>query len=144
MSRTFFVKHWKSIPRPTCCEQIVEHPIIHLSSVTVNGEPESPKWFMTCETPYPRNVHKDKNQKPNNQFSLCAQGIQMSRCPFCGTRLPEVELKSLRMPQKICVITDGGYYCDTCNKRLDSCRCYPSEAKYKAMYKNMDDTGEHE
>lgn len=130
MSRTFFVKHWKSIPRPECCSKILECPVIYLSSTTVEGEQENPRWYMDCEIPYPRNAHKYLPTE-EGQISLYLQPIEMINCPFCTKKLPEIELKTTKIPKKIRMITDGGYYCDCCKKRLQNCKCYPSEAKYQ-------------
>lgn len=128
MSRSCTIKHWKSLPRPTCCTKIIDYPIINLASTTTEGEAENPRWLMQVETPYPRNIHRESNV--NGYFDFVPQNIEMDKCPFCSTKLPEVELKT-RMPKNIMTITDGGYYCDTCKDRLNCCDCYPSEAKYK-------------
>ena len=45
-------------------------------------------------------------------------------CPFCGAKLPEIVRKA-RPPSPIMRCTDGGYYCDTCEERLQSCTCWP-------------------
>lgn len=47
-------------------------------------------------------------------------------CPYCGQKLPKMVLKKAP-PQNshLCTVTDGGYYCDTCNERLDACICDP-------------------
>lgn len=47
---------------------------------------------------------------------------EVAFCPFCGSKVPEVQLRA-DPPAKICVITDGGYYCGTCEERLMCCRC---------------------
>jgi uncharacterized protein with PIN domain len=43
-------------------------------------------------------------------------------CPYCGTKLPKIKRKA-HISEDICVITDGGYYCDTCQDRLNNCLC---------------------
>jgi|TARA_Y100000034_G_scaffold113159_1_gene147825 hypothetical protein len=53
--------------------------------------------------------------------------VRVEFCPFCGDELPDVERRP-KPPKRLCVISDGGYYCDTCEtstgkKRLDACRC---------------------
>lgn len=53
-------------------------------------------------------------------------------CPCCGSHLPAVRMKSVQSPS-LCVCTDGGYYCDTCNERLDCCWCDPIESAYELV-----------
>jgi hypothetical protein len=122
MSREYSLKHWKSLPRPNCCEKIVENPIIHLSALTIEGEREVPKWIMDIQIPYSKNV--------SNQVVFIGSYMEMINCPFCAAKLPEVELKT-KIPQKVLSITDGGYYCNSCKERCQCCRCYPMEAKYQ-------------
>jgi len=47
---------------------------------------------------------------------------EISICPSCGVKLPSVKLRK-EPPHPIVSITDGGYYCDTCTKRLIACEC---------------------
>lgn len=53
-------------------------------------------------------------------------------CPYCGTKMPEIRLKD-SPPVPIREITDGGYYCDTCEERLIGCGCWPTEAKFEVV-----------
>lgn len=50
----------------------------------------------------------------------------VDHCPFCGKKVPEV-VKYSCPPPWIRIISDGGYYCDTCGERLMSCGCSPPE-----------------
>jgi hypothetical protein len=60
-----------------------------------------------------------------DQLMIYTQG-QHLHCPFCGKPVPQIERKpDSRQPKKVQEITDGGYYCDTCNKRANECRCPP-------------------
>jgi hypothetical protein len=52
----------------------------------------------------------------------CNTEVQANFCPFCGTKVPEI-VRRKNSPSKVISISDGGYYCDTCEKRLDSCTC---------------------
>ena len=52
-------------------------------------------------------------------------------CPFCGTKVPPVRLRK-DPPKKICVILDGGYYCATCEERLQACNCHLPERMWEA------------
>ena len=51
-----------------------------------------------------------------------SDSARIAFCPFCGTKVPGVRLRR-NPPKKICVVLDGGYYCATCEERLDSCNC---------------------
>jgi hypothetical protein len=69
-----------------------------------------PLWTMHVKTFVTRREHADQGS------------AHVSFCPFCGTKVPGVRLRK-NPPKKICVILDGGYYCATCEERLDSCDC---------------------
>lgn len=53
-------------------------------------------------------------------------------CVACGTKLPDLQLKQSQAPT-LCVVTDGGYYCDTCGERIQSCWCDPLESAYEVV-----------
>lgn len=52
-------------------------------------------------------------------------------CPFCGVPVPGLRLRA-RPPRRVCATLDGGYYCDTCARRLIECRCAPPERLWEA------------
>lgn len=52
-------------------------------------------------------------------------------CPFCGARVPPVRLRK-DPPKRICVVLDGGYYCATCEERLQACNCKLPERMWEA------------
>jgi hypothetical protein len=51
-------------------------------------------------------------------------------CPGCGKKLPEIQRKK-DPPSPLCKVTDGGYYCATCNERLHNCQCYLPEMAWE-------------
>jgi len=53
-------------------------------------------------------------------------------CPHCGTKLPEVRLKT-PAPKDVCIVSDGGYNCDTCKQRLRQCKCKSPEFLYEIV-----------
>ena len=69
-----------------------------------------PRWTMDVHTFVDRHERSDQDI------------VRITYCPFCGTKVPGVRLRR-NPPEKICVILDGGYYCATCEERLDSCDC---------------------
>jgi len=50
-------------------------------------------------------------------------------CTFCGEALPKMVRKATP-PIPLCIVTDGGYYCDTCKQRLP-CTCLPPSAAFE-------------
>lgn len=63
-----------------------------------------------------------------NHDNRCPKEIHF--CPHCGMKLPEI-VKKTNPPKKIRVISDGGYYCDTCGKRLMLCECHRQEEMWE-------------
>lgn len=61
------------------------------------------------------------------------QTVTVDNCPFCGKKLPEIDLVKRR--GKVSVIIDGGYYCDTCKERLCNCKCLPMEFFWGPVHK---------
>ena len=54
----------------------------------------------------------------------------ISYCPFCGAKLPEVELDH-NPSGKIYTLLDDGDYCGTCKERSMECNCRPPAAHYR-------------
>ena len=52
------------------------------------------------------------------------QEVEANFCPACGKSLPNI-VRNPNPPEKMVKVTDGGYYCDTCNERLGVCSCSP-------------------
>lgn len=61
-------------------------------------------------------------------------GARIRFCPFCGAAVPAIRLRK-RPPKRIRVVTDGGYYCDTCKLRLESCGCASIERLWEPVPK---------
>lgn len=103
-------------PLPTCCEKIGEmdeysgreHRWIRLEVYRYDGisdkRPLDPHW------------------------RLVSASLEITYCPHCGTKLPEVELLE-NPPQPMW--TDGDDYCDTCGERNMNCGCNPPWAGYR-------------
>lgn len=109
-----------SVPRPKCCKEAQEYPAITFS-VDYDKDPVEGKWYIST------NEHLCSRLSIRNRF-FYENRPAPKFCPYCGTPLPEMIRKD-PVPENICVITDGGYYCDTCEERLSSCKCLaPSSA----------------
>jgi len=103
-------------PRPTCCDQInkIERfrdgPIISLNVSRYN---ETTGDYFSLIDPH---------------WVIRKTGDEISFCPFCGTKLPEVE----RMEEPPQPLWDGDDdYCGTCDERNMCCECNPPWAAYR-------------
>lgn len=96
-------------------------PIVFLTGVTTyEGEPENPRWAIVVEMP---RLHTDC-------YNWETEYLTVTKCPFCQSSMPELILKE-NPPSPMQKISDGGYYCDTCEERLLCCRCHMAESKYE-------------
>lgn len=108
-----------ALPRPTCCQESRDYPaaIFQLSVYDGDSREAEGSWLAPLVKAFEtqRLRRRDFNNPPEAKF-----------CTYCGTALPEMKRKA-EFPTYTCVVTDGGYYCDTCKERLHACRCLPPE-----------------
>jgi hypothetical protein len=57
-------------------------------------------------------------------------------CPFCAAPVPPIVPR--QTAEKICSVTDGGYYCDTCKERLIGCTCMAPEYAWRPAANHAD------
>lgn len=109
------------IVTPDCCDMVKETKAVFLGLPKgfYGGEPGPPKWQI---------------RSWNDQFQS-VDYVEAQYCPHCAKPVPEII--SVNPPRPVCVCTDGGYYCDTCSERLNSCRCLRPE---KAWGPKKDET----
>lgn len=103
-------------PRPVCCERINhmeryhEKPPVILN--TTRRNPETGDYFSLIDP----------------HWILRKSGDEISFCPFCGAKLPEVE----RMENPPQPLWDGDDdYCGTCDERNHGCECNPPWTAYR-------------
>lgn len=107
----------RRIPVPNCCDAMKKHRSIYLMMPDgyFEGDLSKPPVWMTG--------------------GFDEGGMRKSApanfCPFCGEPVPEIEWVDRK--QKVCKVTDGGYYCDTCGKRLMECRCLPPHCNWRPV-----------
>lgn len=105
------------IPMPTCCDEAKKYPAVRFE-VDILGADE-PQW-----------------KAAGHSFNLREMGFPKSPaakfCPFCGTSLPKMQRKE-NPPSPIATCTDGGYYCATCNERLNCCDCRLPESAWEPV-----------
>lgn len=115
-----------SVPRLGCCDAIQEYPVISFTArlgedgkLTGSGD-----WTV-------RVSDKFWNEYNGGHYRDYVQGMPaVEYCPFCATPVPVMALKN-PLPVTICRVTDGGYYCDNCNERLDTCLCDPPSSAFE-------------
>lgn len=104
------------MPTPGCCEEMRLHPAATFA-VEYNDDSRlgEGRWLASYET---------KTAPPRHSETRAIAKF----CPYCATPMPKMRRR--RGPLVVSVITDGGYYCDTCSKRLSQCGCLPPEAAF--------------
>jgi hypothetical protein len=81
-----------------------------------------PKWRVNVGSPL--NWEEERRGSYVPPIAMC--------CPFCAASVPAVVLRK-DLPNRIMTIIDGGYYCFTCEARLDSCRCAHPDELWEAV-----------
>jgi len=114
MARALFIT-------PNCCEEVKKNSTVFLRHSrfelyeSKGQENIKPKWYcMTWDI-------------KQNTFDR----VQVTYCPHCNKKLPDVTKRKTK--RTVCVITDGGFYCDTCGIILTECTCYPPEYAWKPI-----------
>jgi hypothetical protein len=100
-----------------CCEEVQENSTVFLGYENLDecnvSKKDIPVWMVRgWHTPF-----------------RCVSWARVNFCPHCGTPVPEIEPSKKR--KRIQKVTDGGYYCDTCKKRLMECDCLPASHAWK-------------
>ena len=146
--------HIKRRVHPNCCDEMRRRQSISLaiSDSFYEGEETKPTWEIRGYRPahiepirHESHVTIEGVNKvdtstfvdpPENDWPeagvddlLRSWGFEPKYCPFCGEGMPEIVLR-FDPPEKIATCSDGGYYCNTCNKRLSACQCYPPQWKW--------------
>lgn len=103
--------------KPPCCDKAKQFiRAAYEDPGRDDGDVDAYMMYVTRTPPVWRISARQNGDSGYNRFA------QVSFCPFCGVRLPELRLRKTVL-QTICVVVDGGYYCQTCEKRLIGCRC---------------------
>jgi hypothetical protein len=103
-------------PRPKCCK-LVNKRINH----------EGPAILLKIH----RYDRKKDKKALHVRWELEGIGLEITHCPFCGTKLPRVILKK-KPPQPIYVPDGDEGHCVTCDSEDHGwCQCNPASAGYK-------------
>lgn len=117
------------LPHLTCCDQGADFVFLRLDAEALyytDHENRDAYLAIARETP-PKWVVLARNI--TRQLDAY---VTVAACPFCATPVAAVRLRT-QPPRRICVVIDGGYYCDTCARRLIACRCAPPEQLWEAV-----------
>jgi hypothetical protein len=115
----------QQIVRPNCCLAAQHYPsIVFRLNDYYDTENSDGHWHITLIEPswdfvFGKDYSGWSDEKPDVKF-----------CPYCGKPLPKMVRTKPGPDQKICKITDGGYYCDTCGERCDNCICDLAESVF--------------
>lgn len=117
----------QQIVRPNCCEAAQKYPTIVFRLNGYDDTETSEGYWQGTLVDHAYEYFKEKDddygdwsdEKPDVKF-----------CPYCGKSLPKMVRTKPGPDQKICKITDGGYYCDTCGERCDNCICDLAESVF--------------
>lgn len=118
--------------RLPCCKQGSKCVVLHHESALFHDHDyQSPEDFLQKMrvTPPLWTMHVQTFVQRHERST--SDSARIAFCPFCGTKVPGVQLRS-DPPKKICVVIDGGYYCATCEERLDACDCALPERLWEA------------
>ncbi len=92
---------------PKCCEKVQNHLTVLLEvDYTQPVDKQNPHWVV---------------RGMNDSQNAIEMYLPCDFCPHCGEPTPQIKLRET--DEDICVVTDGGYYCETCKQRVDSCKC---------------------
>lgn len=107
-------QQYDELPRLDCCD--VGRACVGISSLLENPD-GPPHWLVS------------RWKRGEVDFG---GPMHASHCPGCGQRLPDLRRKTVP-PIHIAIFTDGGYYCDHCGERADSCPCSFPAAAWEAV-----------
>lgn len=114
---------------PNCCDAMRKHQAITLRMPIGFDEGDidtPPHWVIQSYRPFrvPDLDKWDEWPDPEPDMPLNESHTKdVAHCPFCARQLPPIV--RVDVDKKVCMVTDGGYYCDTCKERLRACTCLP-------------------
>ncbi len=99
---------------PQCCEYAKTYITLRYEDAEIYDQD-----FLLNTPPYWK-VRGCEMKEFKNPSAVRYDEIKV--CPSCEEKMPDIQLV-FQLPEKFTIIEDGGYYCSTCNERLDSCQC---------------------
>lgn len=139
---------------PGCCPEMIDFAsiiaVIDWGDCDLRGETSAemePEWRIQTFDPYWTSRHShattEEERKAGIVIERDSDGEETEYhttpfwkldprpapkfCPFCSASVPKLVRK--KRPPKVQLVSDGGYYCDTCEQRVSECVCpYPEQA----------------
>lgn len=126
------------IPLPTCCEAATKYPAVTFQvdfqdpDEDAEFDEEKPpftgkgRWYVILSDTFKQEraaQYEDYYRTPHPEPKFC---------PYCGAGLPKMVLKD-PVPETVCRVLDGGYYCSTCRDRLNECVCDPPSSAFEPV-----------
>ncbi len=107
------------MPNPQCCDYAKKYILLRYAEYYT----DNPRHFLETIPFWRINGSRPEQE----DYIPASEESQIHFCPNCGKKLPQIKMKEV-LPEKVMVISDGGYYCDTCGERLHACTCtHPEE-----------------
>lgn len=102
-----------------CCPESVKYKAIFLSyplwaGINFTYKSVKPEWYIEAVDP----EHGS------------GKSIVAHHCPFCGSKVPKIELNPKTKKLKIHDSKDGDY-CVSCKQRNMECRCLPPQYRWR-------------
>lgn len=115
---------------PNCCEESTKYKIPYLEMPYQHIDYEKikflkfkkPKWCIKA-------IDSFKGRTDKYEFE---SHTEISFCPFCGNKVPEIEINPLSKRRKI-YNTDSGDYCESCGERSSCCDCLPAPFRWRPI-----------
>lgn len=107
---------------PNCCKEAKSNAVILRGNEWKSDEDVisiAPKWIVK--------IFEDEKCG----YRLLETTVEAKFCPFCGKKLPDLELNYSIDLSKIYKFDDN--YCANCNKRNSDCSCLQPEFKWKIV-----------
>ena len=138
MSGPWYQPEWnKHIVTPQCCEQARKTMAVYLA---FHNRWDDESYNPQDENPLPGDdwepywvVRAYESWRPEEPWCLTSVTQEAKFCPFCGEAVPEVE--RVKAPGPVVRIQDGGYCCEECGERADSCNCLPPDVCWRVKPK---------
>ena len=111
-----------------CCYESLKHKVVTLNfkfDINLMGVPfveQKPMWLAM-------------GYKHDN-YGISESSVEVSCCPFCGIKVPDIEINNEALTKKVHDSEDGDY-CDTCGNRNMECNCLPPWFRWKPIGVNI-------
>lgn len=116
---------YKRLVTTGCCDKSNLHKVVILSfnrrysDDVLRYSKLKPIWKSRGFIKYKENIFEDY--------------IEVNLCPFCGVKVPEIEINEDVVKNHKIHESEDLNYCDTCGERNMCCECLPPEFRWKPV-----------